>query len=257
MDERKFGMARRSESALLFDAPEGPDFQLEQRASLCHGGPVAGVDEAGRGPLAGPVVVAAVILDEAHIPPGLNDSKKLSEAHRERLFELICARHHVSVAFCSVERIDSINIRGATLWGMARAVQLLPERPAHALFDGVDVPMGLACSGEAVVKGDARSMSIAAASIVAKVIRDRLMVRLDREAPGYGFAAHKGYGTAGHLAARAALGPSVHHRRSFEPVKSMIDPQRSLGDPKAEQSLFVAELKQTDEPEFRVQAPIA
>lgn len=183
---------------------------------------ICGVDEAGRGPLAGPVVVAAVVLDPRRIPAGLDDSKKLDEATRERLFAEICAHHATSVTFGSVERIDTMNIRRATLWAMARAVRALPEAPVAALFDGLDVPPGLVCTGEAVVKGDARSLSIAAASIVAKVTRDRLMVHLARSMAGYGFEDHKGYGTPAHRAAIQALGPCIHHRRSFEPVKSLL-----------------------------------
>lgn len=216
-------MARRPESPALFDLTLAPDLALETRARrLSAGGPVCGVDEAGRGPLAGPVVVAAVVLDPDRIPDGLDDSKKLDEATRERLFALIMADHAAAVVIASVARIDRLNIRGATLWGMAEAVRSLPERPAHALFDGLDVPPGLVCAGEAVVKGDARSLSIAAASILAKVTRDRLMVRLAGSCGGYGFELHKGYATPAHRAALQALGPCAHHRRSFEPVKSML-----------------------------------
>lgn len=219
-------MARRSESPALFDLAQGPDLSIERRVGrgLIRGACVCGVDEAGRGPLAGPVVTAAVVLDPARIPEGLDDSKKLDEATRERLFEQICAGHQVAVACASVARIDRLNIRGATLWAMAQAVRSLAEAPAFALIDGLDVPPGLGCPGEAVVKGDARSLSIAAASIVAKVTRDRLMVRLAAQCPGYGFDQHKGYGTAAHRAAILALGPSPHHRRSFEPVKSLVAP---------------------------------
>ncbi|MBT9291951.1 ribonuclease HII [Prosthecodimorpha staleyi] len=219
-------MARRSESPALFDLARGPDLTIERRVArdLARGAPVCGVDEAGRGPLAGPVVTAAVVLDPASIPDGLDDSKKLDEVTRELLFERICAGHQVAVACASVARIDRLNIRGATLWAMAQAVRALGEAPAFALIDGLDVPPGLCCPGEAVVKGDARSLSIAAASIVAKVTRDRLMVRLAQQCPGYGFDIHKGYGTAAHRAAILALGPSAHHRRSFEPVKSLVAP---------------------------------
>jgi ribonuclease HII len=212
----------RPESPALFDLSAAPDLSFERRASKRLNGPVAGVDEAGRGPLAGPVVVAAVILDPRRLPEGLDDSKKLGHEVRERLFAEICARHQVAVTVASVERIDAMNIRGATLWGMAQCVRRLPERPVHALFDGIDVPPGLGCPGEALVKGDARSLSIAAASIVAKVTRDRLMTRLCAHVPGYGFSDHKGYGTPRHLAAILSLGPSAYHRRSFDPVKAML-----------------------------------
>ncbi|MEJ1158629.1 ribonuclease HII [Prosthecomicrobium sp. N25] len=217
-------MARRPESPALFDLPTGPDLSIERRVlrRLKAKVPVCGVDEAGRGPLAGPVVVAAVVLDPRRVPEGLDDSKKLTPAERERLFAEICAHHHTALAFASVERIDALNIRGATLWAMARAVRGLPECPAHALVDGLDVPPGLPCPGEAVVKGDATSLSIAAASIVAKVTRDRLMIRLAASCPGYGFEEHKGYGTEAHRAAILTLGPSAHHRRSFDPVKSLL-----------------------------------
>ena len=208
----------RGESALLFDLSNGPDYDLETRAGAARG-LIAGVDEAGRGPWAGPVVTAAVVLDPARMPKGLDDSKALTEAKREALYDLICADHRVAVTFASVERIDRMNIRGATLWAMARSVRALGDMPLHVLIDGKDVPPGLPCPGTAVVKGDARSLSIAAASIVAKVTRDRLMVKLATEFDGYGFDRHKGYGTADHQAALDRLGPCVLHRRSFEPIR--------------------------------------
>lgn len=219
-------MAPRRESPALFDLACAPDLSIERAVlrRLAGAGPVCGVDEAGRGPLAGPVVVAAVVLDPRRIPDGLDDSKKLDEATRERLFAEICALHQTALAVVSVERIDRLNIRGATLAGMAQAVRGLPVPPAHALIDGIDVPPGLPCRGDAVVKGDARSLSVAAASIVAKVTRDRLMVRMAEAHPGYGFEIHKGYATPAHRAALARLGPCPHHRRSFEPVKSMLAP---------------------------------
>ena len=215
---------RRSESPDLFtSAITAPDDALERRLAKRFGGPVAGVDEAGRGPLAGPVVAAAVILDPANVPAGLNDSKKLTEAVRERLFAEICASADVAVGIASIDRIDTMNILRANLWAMARAVDGLALRPAAALIDGRDVPPALPCPGEAVIKGDARSLSIAAASIIAKVTRDRLMVRLARAYPGYGFERHKGYGTKAHKAAIATLGPSPLHRKSFEPIRSLLE----------------------------------
>jgi ribonuclease HII len=181
--------------------------------------PIAGVDEAGRGPLAGPVVVAACILDPHHIPLGLNDSKKLTAAKREALFERILTTGHVSIVSVSALTIDAINIRAATLQGMAQAVRGLPVQPAYALIDGRDVPPNFPCPGEALIKGDARSVSIAAASIVAKVTRDRLMVRAAEFWPGYGFERHMGYGTEAHLEAIKRLGPCPIHRLSFAPLK--------------------------------------
>lgn len=179
---------------------------------------VAGVDEAGRGPWAGPVVAAAVILDHANIPPGLNDSKKLSPAKRDQLFEHINATAQTAVVVLPPEIIDDINILQATMRAMQQAVENLPEKPDAVLIDGNRLPQ-LACTGEAIIKGDARSLSIAAASIIAKVTRDRIMQDLDKKHPGYGFAQHKGYGTKAHAAALEILGPCPAHRKSFAPVK--------------------------------------
>ncbi|WP_321342535.1 ribonuclease HII [Breoghania sp.] len=201
----------------------GPDLTHEKRLAELHGGLVAGVDEAGRGPWAGPVVVSAVIVNPKDLPQGLNDSKKLSEARREAIYADILTKCHVSIVFASPERIDAMNIRAATLWAMRQTLSALPERPSAALIDGRDVPAGLICPAEALIKGDALSMSVAAASIVAKVTRDRMMVLLDRECPGYGFAAHKGYGTAKHQAALTELGPTLHHRRSFAPIRALLE----------------------------------
>jgi ribonuclease HII len=202
-------------------APARPDFALETElgAGLRR---IAGVDEVGRGPIAGPVVCAAVVLDPLDIPEGLNDSKKLSEKVRERLFDEICARHDVAIAVGSVERIDATDIRAATLDCMRRAVNGLAEAPDHVLVDGIDVPPGLVCAATAVKGGDARSQTIAAASIVAKVVRDRLMVLAAEEHPGWGFEKHKGYGTESHMEALARLGASPLHRRSFAPVARAI-----------------------------------
>ncbi|MDJ0930304.1 ribonuclease HII [Breoghania sp.] len=185
-------------------------------------GPIAGVDEAGRGPWAGPVVVSAVILHRGFIPDGLNDSKKLTEARREALYDQILTGADVCITMASPARIDAMNIRAATLWAMRTALCGLADKPAAALIDGRDVPDGLPCPGEALIGGDAASLSIAAASIVAKVTRDRLMVRLAEEYPGYGFAAHKGYGTAQHQDALKRLGPCPHHRRSFAPIRTLL-----------------------------------
>ncbi len=181
-------------------------------------GPVAGIDEAGRGPLAGPVFAAAVILDGARIPIGLDDSKKLSAAQREAAFDKIMAQAlAVGVGRCEVEEIDSLNILGATMLAMRRAADALSSKPIHALVDGNRAP-DLSCPVETIVEGDGKSLSIAAASIVAKVLRDRVMCELDLEHPRYKWAQNKGYGTRDHMAALSALGPTVHHRLSFAPV---------------------------------------
>jgi ribonuclease HII len=197
-----------------------PTFRRE-RAALKRGlWPVAGCDEAGRGPLAGPVVAAAVILDPKRIPRGLDDSKKLTPAARERLYERICATAEVAVAFGSTARIDRDNILRASLWALARAVRALPVRPKLVLVDGRD-KIDAGCDCEAVISGDALVLSIAAASIVAKVTRDRLMMQLGIAHPGYGFERHMGYSVPEHVQALSRLGPTVHHRRSFAPVAAL------------------------------------
>ncbi|UFZ07359.1 ribonuclease HII [Bradyrhizobium ontarionense] len=194
-----------------------PSFRRE-RALLKQGvWPVAGCDEAGRGPLAGPVVAAAVILDPARIPKGLDDSKRLSAEQREALFDKICKTSAFAVAFASPARIDRDNILRASLWALSRAVKALPEAPKHVFVDGRD-RIDVDCACDAVIGGDGLVMSIAAASIVAKVTRDRLMCALAQDCPGYGFEQHKGYGVPEHLAALDRLGPSVHHRSLFAPV---------------------------------------
>jgi len=194
-----------------------PDFAFERELIERGCARVAGVDEVGRGPLAGPVGVAAVILDFGDLPDGIDDSKALSAARREALCEVIYAKAlSVSVAFASVAEIDSFNIRGATLLAMARAVNGLSLKADFALVDGRDVPGGLRCPARAIVGGDARSLSIAAASIIAKVARDALMTRLDKMHPGYGFADHAGYATRAHVEALGRLGPTTLHRRSFK-----------------------------------------
>jgi ribonuclease HII len=184
--------------------------------------PVAGVDEAGRGPLAGPVVAAAVILDPARIPPGLDDSKRLTARARDRLFAALLDGARVSVAQASVEEIDRLNILRASHLAMRRALQGLAWPPAHALIDGNLVPEDLPCPATAVVGGDARCLSIAAASIVAKVTRDRGMVALAQQFPGYGWDRNMGYPTADHRAALICLGVTPHHRRSFAPVHNLL-----------------------------------
>ncbi len=220
-----------------------PTFELESAELQLGAGPIAGVDEAGRGPWAGPVVAAAVILDPDALPNGIDDSKALDEDRRETLFCKLCDQASISVAIADVARIDRDNILAATMWAMAEAVAGLsdPGRNAHqlenrvqpgipprlALIDGNRAPP-LDCETRTIIKGDARCLSIAAASIVAKVTRDRLMVRLAKEYPGYGFERHKGYGTAEHRAAIDRLGVTDQHRRSFKPIQLALGltPQR-------------------------------
>ena len=183
---------------------------------------ICGVDEVGRGPLAGPVVAAAVILRKGRIPRGLNDSKKLREEDRETLFPLIMAMAvAVGVGEASVGEIDRINIRQATHLAMARAVRALPIAASFALVDGNDPP-ALPCACETLIGGDGRSLSIAAASIIAKVTRDRMMVALHEEHPGYNWRSNKGYGTPDHLAGLKTCGVTIHHRRSFSPVHHIL-----------------------------------
>lgn len=197
---------------------------LTHQASIENGFLTAGVDEAGRGPLAGPVAVAAVILDPTRPVPGLNDSKKLSEKRREALYPLIVER---ALAWCIVlveaDEIDRLNIFQATMAGMSRAVAGLSQVPDEALVDGNKLPKNLPCPGRAIVGGDALEPAISAASILAKVSRDRLMVAMEETFPGYGFAVHKGYPTPAHLAALERLGPCPQHRRSFAPVRRLLE----------------------------------
>jgi ribonuclease HII len=194
-------------------------FELEAVELLIHGGPVAGVDEAGRGPLAGPVVAAAVVLDPYNIPGGIADSKILVPDVRRALYLKILATAQVGVGVAGVDRIDADNILNASLWAMADAVAQLPSRPRLVLIDGNKVPPRLKCESRAIVRGDAKCLSIAAASIVAKVTRDTMMVELGRAYPGYGFERHKGYPTPEHHAAIERLGVTPHHRRSFKTVQ--------------------------------------
>lgn len=211
------------DSQLLFELPVGPDFSMELAALKRGLRRIAGLDEAGRGPLAGPVVAAAVAFQPDGIPDGLDDSKKLSRERREQLFEEILAFADVSVASSSSRSIDHTDIRKASLDAMRRALCGLSETPCHALFDGRDVPPGIACTGDAVIKGDARSLSIAAASIVAKVTRDRIMADHACDHPGYGWENNKGYGTPEHYRGLDALGPTPLHRRSFAPVRAFYE----------------------------------
>jgi ribonuclease HII len=194
-----------------------PTFRRERAAMKRGVWPVAGCDEAGRGPLAGPVVAAAVILDPKRVPRGLDDSKKLDAETREKLYKKICASAEVAVAFAPPARIDRDNILRASLWALARAVGALPTRPRLVFVDGRD-RIDVCCDCQAVISGDAIVASIAAASIVAKVTRDRLMGRLALAHPGYGFERNMGYSVPEHFAALERLGPTIHHRRSFAPV---------------------------------------
>jgi ribonuclease HII len=207
-------------------AATGPDFVHESRL----GGRVAGIDEAGRGPWAGPVVAAAVVLTPEALAMGtlggLNDSKKLTAARRAALFDALHAAAgtgaaEIGVGEASVAEIDRLNILAATMLAMRRAVAALPQPPGHALVDG-NRPPDLACPATTLVGGDGLSLSIAAASIVAKVTRDRLMAALDAAHPGYGWARNAGYGTAEHRAGLARLGPCDHHRRSFAPIRALL-----------------------------------
>ena len=201
--------------------PSGPDFTFEEdlisRGAIC----IAGVDEVGRGPLAGPVTAAAVILDPGNIPDGLNDSKMLSRKKREALEPLIFANAEVSIAHATVEEIDEINILRASHLAMERAIAGL-GRVDHALIDGNMIPRGLIIPATTIIKGDARSLSIAAASIVAKICRDRIMVGLAQQYPGYGWDTNAGYGSKSHISALHRLGVTPHHRRSFKPVHYML-----------------------------------
>src|SRR5882757_6974431 len=199
-----------------------PHYNYESRLLKTIAGPVCGVDEAGRGPLAGPVVAAAVILDRRRIPKGLNDSKQLSEESREELFPIIMAMAvAVGVGEASVDEIDLVNIRQATHLAMARAVRALSVAAGFALVDGNDAP-ALPCRCDTLVKGDGRSVSIAAASIIAKVTRDRLMIRLHDEHPFYNWRCNKGYGTPDHYNGLKSHGITIHHRRSFAPIRDIL-----------------------------------
>ncbi len=197
-----------------------PDFTIELEAMRNGTRLVCGIDEAGRGPWAGPVVAAAVVLDPDCIPPGLNDSKRLTEAEREALFGPIIASARVGIGIADVDRIDRDNILQASLWAMAQAMEQI-DGVALALVDGNRAP-SLACKVQTIVEGDSRSLSIAAASIIAKVTRDRIMIGHDGTYPQYGFARHKGYGTAFHQEALTRHGPTPLHRKSFAPVAALF-----------------------------------
>ena len=207
-----------------------PHYIFESRWLKTIPGPIAGVDEAGRGPLAGPVFAAAVILDRKRIPKGLDDSKQMTAEAREEAFVKIMECAIVGVGEASVDEIDLVNIRQATHLAMARAVRALAVPAGFALVDGNDAP-ALPCRCDTIIDGDARSVSIAAASIIAKVSRDRVMMALHDEHPDYGWRSNKGYATEEHRDALNRLGPCRHHRRSFAPVYQIlrsVNPEDSI-----------------------------
>ena len=200
-----------------------PTLALETVLIQSCGGPVCGVDEAGRGPWAGPVSAGAVILDPDDLPPGIDDSKALTHARREALEIEIKARAIAwGVGFASVEEIEDLNILHATGLAMCRAIEALSVPPVAALVDG-NYRFKLPCPIQTVIKGDSLSLSIAAASILAKTARDRLMVDLDGQYPGYGFAGHKGYNAPVHAAALRTLGPCPAHRRGWAPIRALLE----------------------------------
>jgi ribonuclease HII len=203
-----------------------PDFMFEYEAIAEGLAPVCGVDEAGRGPWAGPVVAGAAILDPATLPDslrqGLDDSKKLKAEKRQSLFDLLTDHAITGVGIASVEEIDALNILAASMLAMTRAVENLGVKPGMALIDGNRLP-DLPCPGEALVKGDGRSLSIAAGSIIAKVSRDRIMAELATKHPGYGWEHNAGYGTKKHQQGLADFGVTEHHRRSFAPIARIIN----------------------------------
>ena len=192
-----------------------PDFKYETQAGAYQDRIICGVDEAGRGPLSGPVVAAAVILNPDNIPEGLNDSKALSHSARERLLNILIENAQIGIGISEPAEIDRINILWASMEAMRRAVENIGISVDYALIDGNRVPPDLVCDAHAIVKGDAKSLSIAAASIVAKVTRDRLMAEADQRFPGYGWSGHKGYPTKAHRAAIDELGRSPSHRWTF------------------------------------------
>ncbi len=200
----------------------GPDYEEERKLIAAGRRVIAGVDEVGRGPLAGPVTAAAVILDAKNIPPGLEDSKKLSARKRDDLAATLADCAVVSVAHATVEEIDELNILQASHLAMCRAVEGLGRKVDHALIDGNMIPKSLQVPATALIKGDGRSVSIAAASIVAKVMRDRIMVDLAQQHPGYGWDQNAGYPTKAHREALQNLGVTPHHRRSFKTVHNML-----------------------------------
>ena len=224
-----------------------PDFSIESGLIVAGHRLICGIDEAGRGCLAGAVTAASVILNPDDLPDGVDDSKKLSAARRSELYDLIMEKAiAVGVACVEASEIDSTNILIATMKAMRLAIHELPMRPGYACIDGNIIPQDLPCLASAYVGGDARSLTIAAASIVAKESRSRLMKRLDQALPGYGFATHDGYGTAAHLEALSRLGPSPQHRMTFAPMKpwrtepEVLKPRKRTTPAAAQLSLFDA-----------------
>ncbi len=199
-----------------------PDYSFEQAAQGRGFLRIAGVDEVGRGPLAGPVTAAAVVLDPARIPEGLNDSKKLTKRARARLYEELMQVADVSIAHASVEEIDRLNILRASHLAMMRALAGLKTPADYALIDGNMLPLDLTLPAEAIIKGDSRSQSISAASIMAKICRDCVMLSLAQQHPGYGWETNMGYGSKSHMSALQNLGVTPHHRRSFRPVHNIL-----------------------------------
>ncbi len=199
-----------------------PDYSFEIAAQERGFVRIAGVDEVGRGPLAGPVTAAAVVLDPARIPEGLNDSKKLSHKKRELLYAQIMEVADVSIAHASVEEIDEHNILRASHIAMVRALEGLKTPSDYCLIDGNMIPRGLSLPSETIIKGDARSVSISAASIMAKICRDYVMLSLAQQHPGYGWETNMGYGSKRHMSALQELGATPHHRRSFKPVHNIL-----------------------------------
>jgi ribonuclease HII len=197
-----------------------PDFSRE----IHYSGIVAGIDEAGRGPWAGPVVASIVILDRARTPLGINDSKQLSRSKREALYDAIMEGAVVGIGICTSEEVDRYNVLGATKLAMRRAYDRLPSKPDIALIDGNQLP-DLPCAMDAIVDGDALCVSIAAASIIAKVTRDRMMVALAQEFPHYGWERNAGYGTREHQEALARHGVTPQHRCSFAPIRKLLGPK--------------------------------
>lgn len=198
------------------------------RELACSHSPVCGVDEVGRGPWAGPLVAGAVILPADHGIEGIADSKKVQRAKRDAISDLLHARVAVGIGIVTVAEIDAMGLTVANDLAMARAIERLPLRPAYALVDGKRMPKGLPCAAEAIIKGDATSLSIAAASIVAKVARDRMMTELARDYPQYGWETNAGYGVAAHKAALEAHGVTPHHRRSFAPIAKILHEEQRL-----------------------------
>ena len=207
---------------MRFGCAMTPDFTFERAAQAQGYSRIAGIDEVGRGPLAGPVTAAAVVLDRENIPEGLNDSKKLTKKARTRLYDEIMQVADVSIAHATVEEIDEHNILRASHLAMLRALEGLKTPADFALIDGNMIPRGLVLPSQTIVKGDSLSQSISAASIMAKICRDCVMLSLAQQHPGYGWETNMGYGSKKHMNALQKLGATPHHRRSFKPVHNIL-----------------------------------